>query len=648
MSQINTNQQSPPRNRSSQPEANCRDESHDETQHACISWEQVASGNEECMDALVERLGQMPVPPVIELSELPLTNDGQRDRLIDFLRRLCGRFSVVVLDHGTRRPYEGIYEAALGHLVRPVDDAARAEQSRRLLIEAAVLCHADQPEAAANQIVAALRAIGWHGVTLKSILSDLRGGVPDENKKPSAYEIAQRYLQHECERLGIEEWSLRFWQERFWSFNSQIWRPLGSAEVVHDVAAFMQQNGLGDHTRTSLLRDIEVNLAAMVKFETDQHQPMWLPVAEGEEVVASPYWSMSNGLLDLSNAIAGDEAIRDFSWRHFSIVQLPYAFDREAECPAWRRSIEQWLPEEETPPEEAPDNRQRVLQELAGYCLLPGLWLQKAVILYGQGGEGKSAFLEVLKAVLGDANVSSVPINKLADRFVTAQMHGKLANISADLERIDKVDEGHFKKLVSGDLVMAEHKYKPPFSMRPTAVQIFSANSLPSFSDRTNGIWRRLHIIEFKQVFDGGSENCNLASELIRDELPGILRWAIEGARRLLVQRAFTPCGVCVRAHARYRRTTDNVAQFLDERCEKGEFEVVKDELFTAYKKFCLAAATKPLSKPNFSVVLENRGIGSRRDTVGARLYYYVGVRISPCCENIDSTATNSHGQWSS
>lgn len=105
-----------------------------------------------------------------------------------------------------------------------------------------------------------------------------------------------------------------------------------------------------------------------------------------------------------------------------------------------------------------------LLEECIGYCFYRRNELGKAFILTGDKNNGKSTFLEVVKAILHDSNISALDAKELGDRFTTSMMFGKLANMGDDI--LDDFMQGSqvsiFKKIVTGNRIKAERKGHPP------------------------------------------------------------------------------------------------------------------------------------------------------------------------------------------
>ena len=145
-----------------------------------------------------------------------------------------------------------------------------------------------------------------------------------------------------------------------------------------------------------------------------------------------------------------------------------------------------------------------MLQEIIGYCLYKGYPIQKAIMLVGSGSNGKSVFIQLLQHFLGVYHCASNSLQKLAvNRFSLSSLHGKLANLFADLSSSSLSDTSIFKMLTGGDLIQAEKKFKDEFSFTNYAKLIFSANAIPKSPDDSDAFFRRWIIIVFPFKFTG-------------------------------------------------------------------------------------------------------------------------------------------------
>lgn len=251
-----------------------------------------------------------------------------------------------------------------------------------------------------------------------------------------------------------------------------------------------------------------------------------------------------------------------------------------------------------------------LIQEFMGYCLVQDVRFEKAFLLTGPGANGKGTFLGVLRELLGRDNVSEIPLQNLSDRFNTAQLNGKLANIFTDLNAKAMLDTGYFKAIVSGDRLTVERKHQNPFSFEPFSRLVFSCNEIPRSYDKTYAFYRRWIIIPFNKTFSGDQADKSLKSKLLM-ELDGILLWALEGLHRLFRQEDFSTSKTTTEMMNSYKVSNDNVLQFTNENCIFGDNYITdKRILYNTYKEFCAENSLKPVNNRRFNSDLQDKNIG--------------------------------------
>ena len=152
----------------------------------------------------------------------------------------------------------------------------------------------------------------------------------------------------------------------------------------------------------------------------------------------------------------------------------------------------------------------RAMCEVIGVCMCSKRVLSQSPMLIGRptGGtstaaNGKSTFIDMLRSLLGDENVSSMDIASLGDKYGPAELTGKLANLGDDIpdEFLKGTELALFKKLVTGNKIKAERKYHDPFDFKPSATMVFSMNAMPRLADTTDGVFRRLAFVPFRRTF---------------------------------------------------------------------------------------------------------------------------------------------------
>lgn len=308
--------------------------------------------------------------------------------------------------------------------------------------------------------------------------------------------------------------------------------------------------------------------------------------------------------------------------QYFSTIQLPINYDENAKCPRFEQFIKETFNEEQG----------NLVQEILGYTLIPVSSAQKAIIFVGEGRAGKSLLLRVITEVLlGRKNVSNVAWQSLNERFKTAELFGKLANICADLPSKNIDDNGMFKALTGEDFVSAERKNKDPFSFQNKARLLFSCNTIPkNLGDKSNGFYRRLVIVRFTHSVPEDKVDPNLIDKF-KNEADGIFLYALEGLRRLVKQGFhFSETEENKRELEKYRIESNSVLAFAEERCEFAPKACIStNALFTQYKNFCLEGNYHPVSQQTFNKdFMSNFKVKKSKDT-HTRRYIFVGVDVT-------------------
>ncbi|MBW1712906.1 MAG: DNA primase, partial [Deltaproteobacteria bacterium] len=240
----------------------------------------------------------------------------------------------------------------------------------------------------------------------------------------------------------------------------------------------------------------------------------------GQEMNSQPHLiCLKNGMFDL-------ESFRILPHRkdYLATYQLDVAFDpRTPEvCPGWMKFLERTVQVGEVIEE---------LQEFSGYCLTRETIYHKALLLLGPGEDGKSTYLNILTALVGEENTANVDMASLEDQFHRASLVNKVLNVYTEVEA-QTFTSGYFKSIVSGDRINAAFKHQPVFEFRPYCKLAFSANRFPKILDNSHGFFRRVLPIRFRHRFSDDEKDAKLFQKLL-PELPGIFGWAVVGLARL-------------------------------------------------------------------------------------------------------------------
>ena len=338
--------------------------------------------------------------------------------------------------------------------------------------------------------------------------------------------------------------------------------------------------------------------------------PMWLSSGQ----MATGWHAMSNCLVDIETAAArhfqaatqnrkvGREEAREFTMPLtpdlLSTFAMEYPYDPEAECPrflAWLRSTQP-----------SPDI-QAVVQMMLGLMLVPDTSYNVSFFCTGEGGTGKSTYLDIMRALVCDRNVCRLPLLKFEDKFSLWKLAECLVNIVGEMPTEDpqgklRSIEGDFKDAVSGGMLVIEKKGKDITFAKCTARFVFGCNSLPVFFDKSEGIWDRLIIIPFEQRFRGStSEIRDIKSTIIPMELPGIFNFALAGLGMLRGYTRFPEPPACLDAKQYHRDRCDFDGTFLRENFSLVEHaETQVSTAYDAYKTELAANGLAQRSSPTF------------------------------------------------
>lgn len=304
--------------------------------------------------------------------------------------------------------------------------------------------------------------------------------------------------------------------------------------------------------------------------------------------------------------------LQEYDQADFLRYKLPFGFDPEAKSPKFEAYLQRVIPDIE---------KQQVISEFLGYVFIKNsvLKLEKSLILFGTGANGKSVLFEIILRLLGPTNVSNFTLQSLTDPngYTRSLLTGKLLNYASEIS--SKMNPTLFKQLVSGEPVEARMIYGKPFILRDYARFIFNTNVLPKDLEHNTGFFRRFLLIEFDQTIGDDEKNPMLANEIIKDELPGVFNWVLAGLSKLLQQGDFSKCTAAIQAVDRYRKDSDSVALFLEDGCfaPSKDDRVSLKEFYSLYKDFCKDSTYTCCSNKAFSSRLANYGYEINRISSG-------------------------------
>lgn len=338
-----------------------------------------------------------------------------------------------------------------------------------------------------------------------------------------------------------------------------------------------------------------------------------------EVVVPDEAWDADPDVLVCENGALHipTRELRSHDRKHHATSAVPYAYAPEARAPMWARFMREVI---------APavgDEGVEFLQEFAGYALTTDVGHEIAVWLTGPPGGGRSTLIMGLEAMLGE-RAGALSLHELErSRFALSGIPGKTL-LTATEQPAGYTSATHtLNRLISGDKMPVEEKFKPTYEVYPTAKLLWAMNDLPRVSSSNDGIFRRVRVVALPDPIR--NKDPDVKAAIVR-EGAGILNWSLEGLARLRERGYFETPEAVKNATEQWRDTNDVAALFVAERCEVGkDHEVRAGLLYDAYKQWCLDNGFKPKNSNNAAEDWRRLGFEQARDKKGS---LWRGVRI--------------------
>lgn len=277
-----------------------------------------------------------------------------------------------------------------------------------------------------------------------------------------------------------------------------------------------------------------------------------------EEFDANPdLFNCNNKTIDL-----GAKKVNDFSQSDLLTKSTRVDWDKDAKCPKWDKFIDDIFLSN--------DELIDFVQRACGYSMTTSTKEQCLFILYGEGRNGKTVFIEILRQLFGDYASSCATTtlirknNEGIPNDIAALKGARLVTAVESNENVT-LDEQVIKKLTGTDTIRARFLNKEFFDFIPTFKIFMATNHKPNIRGTDTGIWRRIRLIPFNYRITEASDNKNLLKEL-QEELPGILNWVLAGYKKWH-ELGLQPPKEIWAATDEYRNEEDDLGQFIDDYC---------------------------------------------------------------------------------
>ncbi|NME66588.1 DNA primase family protein [Flammeovirga aprica] len=323
-------------------------------------------------------------------------------------------------------------------------------------------------------------------------------------------------------------------------------------------------------------------------------------------------------LLNLENGTLQIEKdsywLKNFDPKDDLDYKLNYCFDPKAKADLFLEFLDEVIPDKE---------KQINLQEFFGYLFISNLdfSLSKILVLYGEGANGKSVIYELASALLHHSNIRSYSIEKLTDNsgYARYDISGRILNYATEISK--SYDINMIKKIASGEPIDIRQPYGVQMESKSYAKLIINCNELPTIFEYSNGFFRRLLILHFDKIITEDKQDPELSKKIIKNELPGILNWVLEGRTRLYRNRKFSACQSSKHLMAEYKK--DSVTQFIEEFNYQYDNEnyILQSDLYKHYTSFCQEQGIKPFILKKFKSVFQKNNFNIERKNSGMVIY---------------------------
>ena len=392
--------------------------------------------------------------------------------------------------------------------------------------------------------------------------------------------------------------------EECFVYEEGMYAPLGEATIKEECEKRVPIEFISQHAKNEIIAHIKHQ--TYVK-RTEFNREKWV-------------LNLRNGLYDIRTG-----KLSPHTPEFLSTIRIPVNYDPSADCPRIKLFFREVLRDEDV----------LVIEELFGYGLVPDYSIQRAFLFIGDGSNGKSTTLELLKHFLGKDNCANVSLQAIENqRFAVADLFGKLVNIHADIPSTKMPHVGQFKMLTGGDTIGAEKKFKDPFSFVNYARLIFSTNKPPKVDEDTLAFWRRWIMIDFPNKFEGIQADKQILQKLATEsELSGLFNVALQGLKRLLSQQGYSYRPSPDEIATRYLKAADPIYAFVEDKCEASSLAwISKDQLYDAFLSYCDEQNIPRIGKESFGRAIKNATnvhvANQRRRIEGEEVYGWRGIQL--------------------
>ena len=378
--------------------------------------------------------------------------------------------------------------------------------------------------------------------------------------------------------------------------------------IAHDLPRGNTDDKLADIIKSFAKRsESKYELDAMIEIAKSLDG---IPITPGDCNRNPMLLNCPNGTIDLRTGVLGRHRRDDLITK-----MIPVPYNPTAQCPLWMNFLNQILGGDQAVI--------KFLQKAIGYSLTGSVQEKAMFVLYGIGDNGKTTLLETIRAMLGEyAGLAEIEVfmhrsQDSAKERTVADLHGKRFVTASESEEGQRFNESLIKRLTGMGRLVGRRLYSNSFEFDPEFKLFLDANYKPTIRGTDNAVWNRIRLIPFTVSIPKSEQDKELGRKL-REELPGILAWAVQGCLKWRQEGLGSPTAV-EQAGEAYRSEMDVIQEFLDECCEKKPGATTPPtDLYDAFSRWCKQRKEEPIMASNaFGSRLEEKGYKAGRNGTG-------------------------------
>jgi P4 family phage/plasmid primase-like protien len=375
---------------------------------------------------------------------------------------------------------------------------------------------------------------------------------------------------------------------RVYVYQDGAFRPGGESVIVDEAHA-----ALGERSNENRVKDVVKNIRISKKLGYE-----YLNQKAGSLI------NVRNGMLDWKNG-----ELLPHGPEYLSTIQIDADYDPSSKSEPLDRFFESVLPVDEI----------SIVEEFIGYLLVPDTSFNKCLVFVGEGGNGKTQFMNLIMGLLGEKNISHYSLHHISEeKFSVSGLFGSLANFYDELQTKQIKDTATFKMVTDGNPIKAEDKGKAPFSFVPYCRLVFATNEMPKSDDRSQAYFDRFIFIQLPNRIRGTRVEIRKYAQVLL-QMPGVrsafLNRALSGLHRLTGQNRFSTSESSTAAIEEYRRECNSAYDFIKEHCtfDDPTAWIPKRDVYLKYRSWCMESGRRPMADRGFSKSLENMNVRELR-----------------------------------